>query len=87
MYIQSELERLFPDLTDEERAARHDSLREQMWTHYMDSIHYEHFREEKRYELPMGQETFIEPDHARALLHADWEATWIPEHLDEVQPR
>jgi hypothetical protein len=87
MYIQSELERLFPDLTDEERAARHDSLREQMWTHYMDSIHYEHFREETRSELPLGQETFIEPAPARALLHADWEATWIPEHLDEVQPR
>jgi hypothetical protein len=88
-YVQSELLRLFPDLTADDRGARHDSLREQMWGHFKDAIQGDHNRaaKAKRYPVPMGQEAFTNPDHARALLDADWKANWIPKHLAEVKPK
>jgi uncharacterized protein DUF4157 len=90
-YVQSELARLFPaPLTDEDRAGRHDSLREQMYAHFKDAILGEHKRVEQhlplRYPVPMGQETFANPTNARSLLDADWKANWIPNHLAEVKP-
>lgn len=86
-YLQSELARLFPDLSAVERAARHDSLREQMWEHFIDSAYKEHWRSAKRFPVPIEHETFINPDNARALLHRDWETYWIPSRLAQVQPR
>lgn len=43
-FIQTELARLFPANTDEERATLHDRLRDQMWEHFKDSISGEHKR-------------------------------------------
>jgi hypothetical protein len=89
-FVQSELSRLFANLDDTGRAARHDSLREQMWAHFKDSITGEHSRPraQKRYPVPMGQETFTNPEHARELLHADWQTNWIsnPTYLSRVTP-
>lgn len=87
-YVQSELGRLFPDLGADDRGARHDSLREQMWAHFKDAILGDHKRtgKNKRYPVPMGQETFTNPDNARALLDTDWRTHWIPDHLAEVKP-
>jgi peptidoglycan hydrolase-like protein with peptidoglycan-binding domain len=87
-FIQSELARLYPDLTDEERVARHDALREQMWAHYKDSISNEHKRgaKSKRYDVQIGKEMFLNPDNAAALLHQDWTANWIPTRLSKVKP-
>jgi hypothetical protein len=86
-YVQSELVRLFPDLSDDDRGARHDSLREQMWAHFKDAILGDHGRAQKskRYPVPMGQETFTNPDNARALLDSDWKTNWIPKNLDKVK--
>ena len=84
-FVQSELVRLFPTQDDAGRTARHDSLREQMWSHFKDSITGEHHRREKRYAVPMGQETFVNPDNARTLLHADWTTNWIPTRLTQVR--
>lgn len=85
-FVQSEMSRLFPTLDDAGRAARHDSLRNQMWSHFTDSVLGEHNRpaSRKRYPVPMGQETFTNPDHARELLHADWQNNWIPTRLNQV---
>jgi hypothetical protein len=87
-YVQSELVRLFSDLSDEDRTSRHDSLREQMYAHFKDAILGDHKRadKDKRYPVPMGQEAFVNPNHARALLDADWKTNWIPKHLAEVKP-
>lgn len=87
-FVQSELARLFPDLSDDDRGARHDSLRDQMWAHFKDAVLGDHNRaqKDKRYPVPMGQEAFTNPDHARALLYADWKTNWIPNHLGEVKP-
>jgi hypothetical protein len=49
-----------------------------------DSISDEHYRREKRYPVPMGQECFTDPDHARTLLHDDRAANWIPTRLSQV---
>jgi hypothetical protein len=86
-FIESELERLFPSLTAQQRAARHDSLREQMWAHYKDCITGELARsgKAKRFKEPMGQEMFSNPDNARVLLHEDWTNVWIPKHLSQVK--
>ncbi len=88
-FIQQELLRLFPDKTDSERADLHESLREQMWAHFQDSISKETKRKgkEKRYSRPMGQETFINPTEAQKLLHEDWEKNWIPNHIKEVKSK
>ncbi len=85
-FIQSELTRLFPDQDEAGRAARHHSLREQMWSHFKDAITGEHGRaaRDHRYPVPMGQETFVNPGHARELLYADWTANWIPTRLRSV---
>jgi hypothetical protein len=87
-YVQSELVRLFSDLSDEDRASRHDSLREQMYVHFKDAILGDHKRadKDKRYPVPMGQESFTNPSNARALLNTDWQTNWIPKHLAEVKP-
>jgi hypothetical protein len=82
-FVQSELTRLFADLSGEERTARHDSLREQMWAHFKDSFI---GASAKRYSVPMGQESFTNPDNARALLHKDFADNWIPKHIKEVKP-
>ncbi len=86
-FVQSELERLFPDMSEEDRADRHDSLRELMWAHYKDSISTEHARtgKDKRYDAPIGREMFIDPKNAEDLLHADW-STWSASRLDKVKP-
>jgi hypothetical protein len=84
-FLQSELMRLFPDMSAADRAARHDSLRAQMWAHFFDSIYTEHHRTQKRYEIPLGQEVFINPDNARTLLQANWVA-WIQDHISDVRP-
>lgn len=62
------------------------SLREQMWSHFKDAITGEHGRaaRDHRYPVPMGQETFVNPGHARELLYADWTANWIPTRLRSV---
>lgn len=87
-YVQSELVRLFPDLSSDDRGARHDSLRDQMWAHFKDAVLGDHTRsaKDKRYPVPMGQECFTNPGHARSLLDADWKTNWIPKHLSEVKP-
>ena len=87
-FVDAELARLFSNKTDEERAQLRNSLRHQMWNHFRDSVAGEHQRprRQKRYPVPMGQETFVNPDHARALLQADWTSFWIPRHLREVTP-
>jgi peptidoglycan hydrolase-like protein with peptidoglycan-binding domain len=87
-FIQSELARLFPDQNDEQRAALHDSLREQMWAHYKDSISGEAHRgkKDKRYAVQIGKEMFLNPDNAAALLHQDWTTNWIPTRLSKVKP-
>ena len=85
-FVQSELSRLYGDKTDEERTALHDSLREQMYAHFKDAILGDHKRAKKRYPVPMGQETFTNPDHARSLLSADFQTVWMPLHLAEVKP-
>jgi hypothetical protein len=84
-FVQTELTRLYASLDDAGRAARHDSLRELMWSHFKDSVIAEHNRaaSAKRYPLPMGQECFVNPDHARQLLHADWQ-TWSASRLSQV---
>lgn len=86
-FVQSELVRLFPTQDDAGRAARHNSLREQMWAHFKDSITGEHHRArgEKRYSRPIGQEAFVNPENARTLIHADWTANWIPTRLTQVR--
>jgi hypothetical protein len=84
-FLQSELVRLFPDMSAAVRAARPDPRRAQMWAHYFDSIYTEHHRTQKRYEIPLGQEVFINPDNARMLLQANWVA-WIQDHISEVRP-
>lgn len=87
-FIQSELVRLFPGKTSDELALLHDSLREQMWSHYKDSVQAERSRSaaHKRYTVPIGQEMFVNPENAKALLHADWTTNWIPEKLKLVKP-
>ena len=82
-FIQSEVTRLYPQATDAQRAKYHDSLREQMWAQYQDSITGELARsgKSKRYKLPMGQEMFSDPDHARELMQADWKNNWVPTHV------
>ena len=87
-FVQSELVRLFPDKTDDERAKLHDSLRDQMWAHFKDAILGDHQRSasDKRFTVPMGQESFVNPSHARELLHDDWTKSWISDHLDAVKP-
>ena len=82
-FVQSELTRLFATMTGEERTARHDSLREQMWSHFKDSVLGD---SAKRYAVPMGQETFTNPDNARALLHKDFSDNWIPKRVKDVKP-
>lgn len=88
-FIQSELLRLFPELGDEEREARHDGLREQMWAHYKDSISKEHHRgkDEKKYPVPIGREMFLNPDNARQLLHENWTREWIDKRLKKVKAK
>lgn len=85
-FIQSELERLFPTLSDEDRLARRNSLREQMWSHFKDSISDEHHRaaRDKRYPVPIGREMFINLANARTLVRADWTSNWIPSRLSRV---
>lgn len=87
-FIQSELARLFPEQDGAGRGALHDSLREQMWEHYKDSISGEHHRgrKDKRYSVQIGKEMFTNPDNASALLHEDWTANWIPSRLAKVKP-
>ncbi|HEX4418667.1 MAG TPA: DUF4157 domain-containing protein [Kofleriaceae bacterium] len=85
-FVQSELTRLFPDLSSDDRGARHDSLRDQMWSHFKDAVLEDHQRPQKRYPVPMGQESFTNPDHARQLLYADWKTNWIPDRLKDVKP-
>src|ERR1044072_1156811 len=87
-FIQAELTRLFPDKTAEERAALHDCLRDQMWEHYKDSVGKEHKRpkKDKRYDVPMGQEMFIDPDNAKELFHNDWNSNLIPDRLADCKP-
>jgi hypothetical protein len=87
-FIQSELARLYPERTDDERAALHNPLREQMWEHYKDSISKEAHRgaKDKRYNVQIGKEMFLNPDNASALLHADWTENWIPTRLAKVKP-
>ena len=87
-FIKNEVGRLFPDKTDSERALMHDSLREQMWAHFKDSVQTEHGRkdDQKRYSVPMGQEMFVNPDNARQLFHNDWTTNWIPNRLKNVKP-
>ena len=57
----------------------HDSLRDQMWEHYKDSISSEAHRgtKSKRYSVQIGKEMFVNPDNASALLHEDWKTNWI----------
>jgi hypothetical protein len=87
-FIQAELARLFPDQDEDQRAALHDSLREQMWGHYKDSISTEHKRsgKDKHYTVQIGKKMFTDPDGAKALLHQDWTANWITTRLDKVKP-
>jgi hypothetical protein len=82
-FIASELARLYPSATAAQRPALHSSLREEMWRHYQDSITGEHGRSDrnKRYPVPMGQEMFSNPDHARQLMQADWRTNWAPAHV------
>ncbi|MGH2602907.1 MAG: hypothetical protein ACRDJ9_26410, partial [Dehalococcoidia bacterium] len=87
-FIQSEMERLFPDQSGPERDALHDSLREQMWAHYKDSISAEHKRgkKDKRFAVQIGKEMFHDPENAKVLLHQDWTTNWIPTRLAKVKP-
>ncbi len=85
-YVQSELLRLFPaPIDDAGRTARHGSLRDLMWEHFKDAVIGEHGRapRDKRFTVPMGQETFVNPDNARTLLYADWQ-TWCTSRLSRV---
>ena len=84
-FIQSELARLFADKTEGERAELHDPLREQMWAHYKDSITGEHHRRQKRYPVPIGQEMFVNPANARALVQADFQ-TWVEPRRSRIRP-
>lgn len=87
-FIASELTRLYPSQTPEDRARFHDPLRTQMWSHFKDAINTEHGRSSKAkvFPVPMGQECFANPDHARTLLHDDWTTRWIPSRLASVKP-
>jgi hypothetical protein len=94
-FIMSELTRLFPDLSQEDRIALHDKLRDEMWRHYKDSVHGEaHGRKvrdpkqhgkkivdkSKRYTSgtpPLGQEMFLNPEHARELFQENWKSVWM----------
>lgn len=86
-FIASELTRLFPDKTDDERAELRTPLREQMWAHYKDAISGEHNRSAsaKRFSSPIGQEMFANPENARTMLRADW-VTWVRGRMDRIQP-
>lgn len=85
-FIQSELARIHTKATDAQKPKLHDSLREEMWKHFQDSITGEHGRSasKKRYKIPMGQELFTNPDNARALMQADWQTNWAPSHVKPV---
>lgn len=89
-FIESELARLFPDKSEEERAALRIPLRDQMWAHYKDSITGEHNRKakEKKYQgtNPIGQEMFANPENAKTLLRDNWTTAWIPPRLKNVVP-
>ncbi len=54
-----------------------------MWKQYQDSITGEQGRpaKSKRYPVPIGQEMFSNPDHARELIQADWKNYWVPTHV------
>jgi Domain of unknown function (DUF4157) len=85
-YVQSELVRLFPaPIDDAGRTARHGSLRDLMWEHFKDAVLGDHNRAPaaRRFSVPMGQETFVNPDNARTLLYADWQ-TWCVSRLSRV---
>ena len=87
-FIQSELVPLWPDGTEEERAELHDPLREQMWAHYPDSISGERgrSRRSRRYHVPIGQEMFVSPANARALVQADF-PRWVQHRVGSIRPR
>ncbi|HEY7030811.1 MAG TPA: peptidoglycan-binding domain-containing protein [Thermomicrobiales bacterium] len=88
-FVQAELARLFPEQDEAGRASLHDSLRDQMWEHYKDSISAEAHRgaKSKRYGVQIGKEMFINPDNAAALLHEDWKTHWIPSRLGKIKPK
>ena len=94
-FIQDELKRLFPDKTDSDRADLHDSLREQMWSHYKASLQMDNPETKDKdegkysrehYTRPMGQEMFINPSNSEKLLHEDWQKKWIGDRLNQVKP-
>ena len=85
--IQDELKRLLPDRTEDEWDGLHDSLREQMWTHYKNSIGPKSKYAKDHYSIPIGREMFINSSNAQKLLQDDWQSKWIPDGLKEVKPK
>lgn len=75
-YIQSELERIYPNSSAEQRQTRHDALRDEMWNRYRRSIG--PGKTIPGGTEPTGQMMFRDPDGAGALLQADWEANNAP---------
>jgi|GEM_PF-4786163 len=76
-FIQSELTRIYPTRSDEQRQQQHHNLRERMWSHYRGSIG-------PGKQIPGGTEQtghlmFRDPDAAAQLLHADWQSKNPPQ--------
>ena len=76
-FIQSELARIYPQDSAERRATRHDGLRDQMWRHYRGTIG--PGKTIPGGDQPTGQLMFRDPDTARTLLQADWQAQHRPQ--------
>ncbi len=39
----------------------------------------------KEYERPLGQEMFVNPANAIALMHQNWQERWVPAHMDTIK--
>jgi peptidoglycan hydrolase-like protein with peptidoglycan-binding domain len=93
-FIEEELVRLGPRWAGQSEEDLYETLRDEMWEHFRDSITGEHSQSfsEKRFKddeykdgyVPMGQEIFVNPDNAGRLLRKDWQDYWTEQRMGYV---
>ena len=93
-FIEQEVVRLGSRLGGKGGGDLYETLRDEMWEHFRDSITNEHSRSvnNKRFKddsykdgyVPMGQEIFVNPDNAGRILRKDWQDRWIEQNIGNV---
>jgi hypothetical protein len=93
-FIEQEVDRLGPRLAGKSGEDLYETLRDEMWDHFRDSITNDHsrslshkqFKDDKYQDgyVPMGQEIFVDPENAGRLLRNDWQDHWIEQRIGNV---